>query len=93
MAKPVRIDPVNSSKRRALVPSIDRTHYLAEGAPIALLWLGAPRDMLIHLQGKGVRALPSPLLLLQPIRSNRIGALTSAKGRSRNIPRQVNNSH
>jgi alkylated DNA repair dioxygenase AlkB len=34
----------------------DRTHQLVEGAPIALLSLGDPRDMLIRRKGKGERA-------------------------------------
>lgn len=34
----------------------DRTHLLAEGAPIAILSLGGARDMLIRGKGKGTRA-------------------------------------
>lgn len=47
----------------------DRTHHLVEGAPIAILSLGAPRDMLIRRNGKGTRALrialePGSLLVM-----------------------------
>lgn len=47
----------------------DRVHYLREGAPIAILSLGAPRDMLIRRQAKDVRALritlePGSLLVM-----------------------------
>lgn len=47
----------------------DRTHDLVEGAPIAILSLGAPRDMLIRRQVKGVRAVritlePGSLLVM-----------------------------
>lgn len=47
----------------------DRTHHLVAGAPIALLSLGAARDMLIRRQGKGTRALritlePGSLLVM-----------------------------
>lgn len=47
----------------------DRTHHLADGAPIAILSLGAPRDMLIRRQAKGARALritlePGSLLVM-----------------------------
>ena len=47
----------------------DRTHHLAEGAPIAILSLGSARDMLIRRQGKGARALritlePGSLLVM-----------------------------
>lgn len=47
----------------------DRVGYLVEGAPIAILSLGAPREMLIRRQGKGARALritlePGSLLVM-----------------------------
>lgn len=35
----------------------DRTRHLVDGAPIAILSLGAPRDMLIRRQKKGTQAL------------------------------------
>lgn len=47
----------------------DRTHDLVEGAPIAILSLGMPRDMLIRRQDKSARALritlePGSLLIM-----------------------------
>ena len=47
----------------------DRTRHLVDGAPIAILSLGAPRDMLIRRQHKGARALrialePGSLLVM-----------------------------
>jgi alkylated DNA repair dioxygenase AlkB len=47
----------------------DRVAYLVEGAPIAILSLGAPREMLIRRQSKGARALritlePGSLLVM-----------------------------
>lgn len=47
----------------------DRTHHLADGAPIAILSLGAPREMLIRRQAQGARALritlePGSLLVM-----------------------------
>ena len=41
----------------------DRTHDLVEGTPIAILSLGASRDMLIRRQGKGARAVR---IMLEP---------------------------
>ncbi|MBS0225730.1 MAG: alpha-ketoglutarate-dependent dioxygenase AlkB [Proteobacteria bacterium] len=83
----------------------DRTHDLVIGAPIAILSLGAPRDMLIRRQDKGARAVritlePSSLLVMShasqfthehgiPKTSRSVGPRISCAYRARQINRVV----
>lgn len=80
----------------------DRTHDLVVGAPIAILSLGTPRDMLIRRQDKGARVLritlePGSLLVMShasqfthehgiPKTTRPVGARISCAYRSR-VPR------